>query len=138
MENYQSKIIIIMPEQEVFLDEIEQEIKTPPRNDNEKTSTEAKVKGKTRKRYTLDIPVADIRAKRVSLCAQLGRKITKLLYPLAHHCQQHSTSAGAITPNNVGSCCVCLHVALISIVSSLTSLKFSLDTVSSNCHGLYY
>ena len=46
----------------------------------------------------------------VSLCAQLGREIAKLLLSFAQHCQQHSTSAGATTPNNVGSCCVRLHV----------------------------
>ena len=36
-------------------------------------------------RNALDIPVAGIFAKIVSLRAQLGREIAKLLHPLAHH-----------------------------------------------------
>ena len=36
----------------------------------------------------------------------------KLLHPFTHHCQQHPTSARSTNRNNVGRCCVRLHVTL--------------------------
>lgn len=60
-------------------------------------------------RDTLDVSVANIRAKIVSLWVQLGRQIAKLLHPFAHHWQQHATSAAITICNPVGSRCVHLH-----------------------------
>ena len=36
----------------------------------------------------------------------------ELLHPFAHHCQQGHGKSQHCEPNNVGSCCVLLHVAL--------------------------
>ena len=38
----------------------------------------------------------------------------ELLHPLAHHCQHGRNNSQHHWPNNVGSCCVNLHVALCS------------------------
>ena len=46
IENYQSKIIIIMAEQEELFNDLEQEIR-PPINGNKKMTIDTKEKGKT-------------------------------------------------------------------------------------------
>ena len=38
----------------------------------------------------------------------------ELLHPLAHHCQHGRNNSQHYWPNNVGSCCLNLHVALCS------------------------
>lgn len=93
---FESRPIIIKAEQEVLLD-IEQEIITQPKNNNNKTSTDTKEKGKT----LLDIPVAGICSQNCELARPAWTRncevVASVCRPQQHHCQPHNN----IPANNI-------------------------------------
>ena len=100
---FESRPIIIKAEQEVLLD-IEQEIITQPKNNNNKTSTDTKEKGKT----LLDIPVAGICSQNCELARPAWTRncevVASVCRPQQHHCQPHNNilpTTSNICRNNI-------------------------------------
>ena len=94
---FESRPIIIKAEQEVLLDDVEQEIITQPKNNNNKTSSDAKEKGKT----LLDIPVAGICSQNCELARLAWTRncevVASVCRPQQYHCQPHNN----IPANNI-------------------------------------